>query len=69
MSNVVKTESSEDLNPDLNKDLNKDNTEKTLIKCKKHPQYVGIFSPKADCPDCWTVYLEGSRGKRQGDVH
>ncbi len=26
--------------------------------CKKHPKYKAIKVPRADCEDCWKLYVE-----------
>jgi hypothetical protein len=28
-----------------------------LMKCKKHPKYLGKKIPKAPCKECWKIYF------------
>jgi hypothetical protein len=30
-------------------------------KCKTHPSYKAIKQPKAQCDDCWTIWLHFKR--------
>lgn len=26
------------------------------MRCPKHPQYLGIFTPRVSCEDCWALF-------------
>ncbi len=28
------------------------------MQCKKHPGYLGIMTPRADCRLCWLIYAK-----------
>lgn len=37
------------------------------MKCKKHPKYLGLRKPKANCPQCHEVYAAELRAREAAE--